>query len=102
MKRITRRKKRILTTVKVFKNLKRLSTTRFYVPAAAIHFVEASKPPELMFKVRVVYGKAKTNFGKIEEIDNEVGGTQEEVLPALRTLVDYRELDAIEKYWEFV
>ena len=101
MNRITRKKLRIGLHAKGFnKEGKRILHTSMRIPTAFIHRIEAS--PAVKFNVRVVYGRAKTNSGRVEEIINEIEAPKREVIDALRIFVSHSELDEMEKYWNFI
>lgn len=100
MKRLTNKKTRISMRVQGWKNGKRILNASMRVPAAFIRRIEAS--PATAFKVKIVYGRAMTNKNKIEDIVNEVEGNKKEVITAVKVFVSKPELDATEKYWDFI
>lgn len=100
MKRLTRRSPRLYIRVTGRKDGKSILNTLTHIPRVAANKIIASRAVEL--KIKVLYGRAKTNSGKIEDIVNEAEGSKKEILSTLKIFTSASELDAMEKYWEFV
>lgn len=101
MKRFSRQTKRLGLHAKGFNKIgKQVFSATMRIPMAFIRRIEASSAVE--FKIKILYGRAKTISGRIEEIVNELSGKKKEVVYWLKIFLSKSELDDMERYWSFV